>query len=298
MGLAEDADAQRTHSVDADTGETGAEGTAATGATQQQLATMKAEIDALQIGLSEKSKPWYTQSSVIISILALLFSFSTTIYSYQRTQREDVHNAKVELRDLIQRLTDIRQENLDLGKKYADDPNALLVAAGSLNIQQIVLAKQALAIVDEIPREVSATEYYAVASALAVAGVHDRTTELYQRALNSARDVHDWVDAAHGLGQTAFSVGDLARGRAAYQQALNVFKRFPSRNVDYNQNINAYTELLWAQTELGQMQCSEAKTHLERATGYYSSLQKRGWDISRYSSQLKALRSSISTTCA
>ena len=157
------------------------------------LKTMKAEIDALQISLAERSKPWYRQSSMIISCVALLFSFGTTFYSDQRTRRADVHNAKIELGQLIQRLSTIPQRGIDLDIKYAKNPNAQSRASSTLNTERIVLAKQALDIMDDIPDHVSATEYYAVATAFASGGaVSHRTLELFQRALEVAKDANDW----------------------------------------------------------------------------------------------------------
>jgi hypothetical protein len=137
------------------------ESTTDPGDVQAQLAMMKREIDALQVTVAETTRPWYKQASILIAALALLFSFGTTYYSAEQTRKADIHNAKVELRELIQQLTELPQRNVDLNSKYADNPSALLVASGLINTQQIVLAKQAVDIIDDIPEEVSSTEYFA-----------------------------------------------------------------------------------------------------------------------------------------
>jgi hypothetical protein len=41
--------------------------------------------------------------------------------------------------------------------------------------------------------EVSSTEYFAVANALAVSGSYDRTVEFYRHSLEKARDANDWT---------------------------------------------------------------------------------------------------------
>jgi tetratricopeptide (TPR) repeat protein len=261
-----------------------------------QIATMKREIDALQISLAEVTKPWYKQASILVAALALLFSFGTTYYSDQRTRKADLHNAKVELRQLIQQLTELPQRNVDLNKKYADNPSALLAASGLINIQNIVLAKQAVDIVDQIPEQVSSTEYFAVANALATSGSYDRTIEFYRRSLDKAQDYNDWINASRSLGQAAFTVGDLDQGRASYQEALNVFKKYPTRNSYQIWYTNTYTEIVWAQAELGQRQCSQAKDHLDKAEKSLLTAPSQGSDL-RFLAQVKALRKSFRATC-
>jgi tetratricopeptide (TPR) repeat protein len=262
------------------------------------LKTMKAEIDALQIAMSEGSKPWYRQPSVLIACIALVFSFSTTFYANRRAHKEDVHNAKVELRELIQRLTAIPQRNVDLDVKYAKDPNALVRAGSLLNTEQIVLAKQALDIIDEIPNEVSATEYYAVATALSIAGTYDRTLGLFQRAFEVAQDANDWLAAARSLGTAGFAQGDLKRGRAGYQQALNVFERFPNRNKAYVERTNAYTEMFWASSEVSAKQCNEAKRHASQAAQLdKDAISLAGAPDGRFSSEFRVLNRTLSSRC-
>jgi tetratricopeptide (TPR) repeat protein len=266
------------------------------GDVQAQLAMMKREIDALQITVAETTRPWYKQASILIAALALLFSFGTTYYSAEQTRKADIHNAKVELRELIQQLTELPQRNVDLNSKYADNPSALLVASGLINTQQIVLAKQAVDIIDDIPEEVSSTEYFAVANALAVSGSYDRTVEFYRHSLEKARDANDWTSASRSLGQAAFAAGDLVQGRASYQDALNVFKRFPTRNSYFIWSTDTFTEISWAGAELSQRQCPQAKDHLDKAAQKLSTAPSQGGDL-RFLSQLNALRKSFQTTC-
>jgi hypothetical protein len=63
------------------------ESTTDPGAVQAQLATMKREIDALQITVAESTRPWWKQASILIAALALLFSFGTTYYSAEQTRK-------------------------------------------------------------------------------------------------------------------------------------------------------------------------------------------------------------------
>ena len=68
----------------------------------ERVDTMKREIDALQIAVMSQKKPWYKEIPVIVSVVALLFSFGTTVVSFRRTQVQDVQNMRQELRGLLQ----------------------------------------------------------------------------------------------------------------------------------------------------------------------------------------------------
>src|SRR5262249_29566262 len=59
------------------------------------------------------------EMSTLIALAAFLFSFGTTIVSYRRANRQDVHNLKTELRGLLQRLAALPKENLEVMQKYA-----------------------------------------------------------------------------------------------------------------------------------------------------------------------------------
>src|SRR5262245_6234256 len=86
------------------------------------LVLLKREVDALQIVVQSKTTPWYRSTSTIISIMALLFSFGTTSVSYLRTQSQDVQSLRTELRGVLQRLTELPKENVQMAKAYESDP--------------------------------------------------------------------------------------------------------------------------------------------------------------------------------
>ena len=92
---------------------------------EQRVELMKREIDALQVTVTERSKPWYHNVSVLISIIALLFSFGTTLVSYHRNNIQEIQNARAELRGLLQRMAALPKENVEIGVKYANDPAVL-----------------------------------------------------------------------------------------------------------------------------------------------------------------------------
>src|SRR2546426_3294976 len=92
---------------------------------EQKVDLMKREIDALQIAITGQTNPWYKNISTILSVVALLFSFGTTYVSYHRTSVQDIQSRRQELRGLLQRLAALPKENVDIQKKYANDPASM-----------------------------------------------------------------------------------------------------------------------------------------------------------------------------
>jgi hypothetical protein len=124
---------------------------------------MKREIDALQIQAMKSDRPWYKQVPVIapllVSLLALLFSFATTYVAEHRVAREERHDARVELRGLIQRLVGLSKENVKLHREYADDSQALAALSSATNTENIVFGQQAADLISELGDDVGASEY-------------------------------------------------------------------------------------------------------------------------------------------
>ena len=93
-------------------------------------------------------------------IAALLFSGVTTWYSERRIHEQDIHGARQELSQLIQRLGALPKEHLELRETYAKDAAARAALSGLLSQENDLLAKRAAEIIDPLPpRDVSAIEY-------------------------------------------------------------------------------------------------------------------------------------------
>jgi hypothetical protein len=123
-----------------------------------ELKIMKREIDALQIEVMKGRLPWYRSPSIIISIVALLFSFGTTFVSYYKTARLEVQAARTELRGILQRLSALPKDNFELIRKYRDDPEGLALS-GLLTQENALLARQASEIVDRYPNRSSSSSW-------------------------------------------------------------------------------------------------------------------------------------------
>ncbi len=133
----------------------------------ERIATMRNEIDALQVVVAERSSPWYQKPATLVSLIALLFSFGTTYYSNRRAEEADVQTRKQQLSGILQRLTTIPKENVESGKKYADDPAALGNLGTIYQQEHSLLTRQAVDIATHLPAgAVPAIEYYGIGVSL------------------------------------------------------------------------------------------------------------------------------------
>jgi tetratricopeptide (TPR) repeat protein len=264
--------------------------------TEDQIATMKREIDSLQIELGESNKPWYKQASILIAVLALVFSLGTTYYSNHQTHIQNIHNAKVELRDLIKEIESASLANIDLQNKYKNNLSAANLATSLERTRQIVLVSQAVDIIDSIPDEVSATEYYAVGYALQNISP-ERVPVYLERGLAKADNVDSYLAISRALGAHYFAIGDYKNGRGSYSRAIEHSNRFPQVSESSVRYYNAYTYMTWAEAELSVSNCLEAKKHHEQSLELYQQLSSEGSNYSLYLAQLEAQKKLIQKKC-
>lgn len=237
---------------------------------------MKREIDALQVQAMHEARPWYKQLpvlvSLVVSVAALGFSFWTDYKSGVRLDRQEEHEARAELRSLIQRMQVLPKENFELYRTYADDPLAQRTLGPLLNTENIVLGRQAADLIEELEGEVGAVEYYATAYALALSDQPVAASELITEGLKVAEDPVNETALLRQDAAIRFSLGDLEGGRRRWQQALEIFDKYPEQNRNFVLATYLFTETSWADAERSQGKCREARAHIAAAEEYISDL--------------------------
>ncbi len=235
---------------------------------ERRLEALDDEIDALQTMLAEGTRPWYQDAAVVVSVLTFLLSLATTLFAYvqadwQRREQRIVAD-RVELRELVQRLTALPRENAALSQVYTD---TLVVGqlSGLIQAENALLAKQATQIIARIPEHVTVAEYATVAGALSLSGLMEQSLQLYVEAEHHIQDANDAVTVYYGQGFLLFNLGRISEGRVFYQRALDVFQHYPVSSIAYRARTHAQTELFWAHAEMNQLQCEEAARHLREA---------------------------------
>jgi len=208
------------------------------------------------------NKPWYREASVIISIIALVTSLGATYYSNRQAAQQFELGARVELGQLIQRLSALPKEQQDLITKYPDDPTAASNISSMINQENLVLAQQAADVIERIPDQVSATEYLAVANALQYSEEYAGSLQLIERALLIPSDITTREALLRLKGTIHFTTGDAPQGRAVMQEARQVWEGQPTWEQGRGY---AYTELIWANLEHTLKNCAEVNRHLSEA---------------------------------
>jgi tetratricopeptide (TPR) repeat protein len=261
-----------------------------------RLDSMRDEIGVLQVRTSERAKPWFSQASTLIALLALAFSIVSTVYADRRaheqdlrTQQQNIQNARTQLGELIQRLDAVPRENADLLKNYGHDPGTLSRLAGNLNAENIALASQAADIIKSIKGYVSATEYLAVANALNYSGLYDRAQEMFQAGMSVKTDQITHTALVQSYATLLFATGDIAGGRAKMQEALDIYQKQPTKFKGQVLSANAYTHLYWSGLEVRARQCGEAKHHFQDGERMYRQLVS-GIFKNQLAPQVEALR--------
>jgi tetratricopeptide (TPR) repeat protein len=260
---------------------------------QTQVRRLKEEIDSLRIAMAEKSRPGYTQLSIIIAIAAFLLSVSTTIYSAKRDLNQDVNSDRQELSTLIQRLSAIPKESLEARQKYPRDPRTVVALSTYLNEENSVIAKRAAEIIDRLPSDrISSAEYLAVSIALASSGAYDRSIEMIERGLPVAKDANELTGLLRDYGQILYDKGDYARGDQQFRKALDAFKTFPVNVTWYVESTQANTQLIWAQMAIAHHLCEEGRIHLQSANDHLFRAGNDRWGLNTRVHQLRAAASS------
>lgn len=233
---------------------------------------LKKEVDSIQIQLSQEHGPWYTKSSNLISVIALLFSFGTTIVSYINSHNEDIRANHREVMAIIQRITKLPIENFELMQKHkGSGPGESL--SSMVNQENILLATQAANLVERYPDSFSSTEYFAIATALVQSNITGKVPSLFNEAIKKAATSNDYNVSTRAYAAYLYSKGDYTEGKQFYEMALKVWDKYPESNMYIVYSTDLVTLMYWAQAELMANNVRGAEELIGKAKEKHSRLQ-------------------------
>ena len=282
------------------TGETGAPLRAELAALRADLERNDRQIDQLQMLAAERGGPWYRNIQTLVAIFALLLSLVTaTVSGYwgwtqsqsaeERLRQQQVHDAKTELRGLLQAIEGLRRE-AEAQTDMSGNPIGAIVVATSRVGEMSLLADQADAVMQTIPEHVSATEYLSLIQALLDLGKLDRAAEMLaemrSRAQTSsapagaaqpsttatAMTPSDTIVLQRLSGMVAFNNNDYLTAREHMRQALAIGSEHYDAGLlasSWPQVENLRTELIWTFWEVWGGYCEDAREHLQAATALH-----------------------------
>jgi hypothetical protein len=228
---------------------------------KSDLELLREEVEILKKGGDEF---WLRKPSNVISILALLFSFGTTIFSAYNSHLEDIRANRREVRALLERLSKIPIENYEFLQRNKDSGQGQALS-GMINQENILLATQAAELIDRYPASFTSTEYYAVAYALSASNINGKVPSLFQRAIEAATTSNDYNVAARVYGGYLYSKGEYTEGRRLFADSLNAWSKFPERNAYVVNSTDLLTYMYWGQAEFAAGNRQEAKDKLSEA---------------------------------
>lgn len=231
---------------------------------QEKYDILKKEVDTLQIQLSKDQKPWYQNLSIIISIIALVFSFGTTGVSYYRSHVEDVRANRKEVRELIQRITKLPIENFELMQKNKGSVLGESLS-GMINEENIILASQAYELIKRYPGSFTSSEYFSIAHALSQSNIMDDVPFLLEEAIKRAKNYNEYNVSTRAYAWYFFLQGIPSEGRKYYEMALSVWDKFPEKNQYIIHSVDLLTLRYWSLAEASINNFPEAANLITRA---------------------------------
>lgn len=221
----------------------------------------------------DKNKSWTNISSNIIAMIALLFSFGTTFFSYNRMNEQDIHNTKNELNSILEKLSSLPKENYELMNRYKYNPIATSKLSGYIMQENIILANQAYDIIKKLPENIiTGTEYYAVADAFVCIPDYDKAISLYKKAIFKINDITTEIAIHRSYANVLYQNGKIEEGRTEYDLANATFIIYNNYSFTFKTICYIQTEICWASSEISIGNKIEALRHISKANQYLKQL--------------------------
>jgi tetratricopeptide (TPR) repeat protein len=245
---------------------------------RSEVTHLRNRVDSL--AESSGKTPWYKSVSTLISVAAFVFSFGTTIVSYNRTREQDIHSLRAELGMILQKLFALPKESLEARTKY--DANSFAMLNGFINQENILLAKQANDAINRLPKDqVTATYYRAVATALQNSRNFELALVRYTDALSSSNGLDEEIDTLRGLAGLQMIMGRKESARENFYKASMIFNKYTYYDDFTKKSTNILTELSWALGEAVGGDVEAAKPHLAMAEKIVAEIPVASGDVLR-----------------
>ncbi len=230
----------------------------------KDFSLLKKEVDSIQIQLAKESGSWMSKPSNIMALVALIFSFGTTLISAYNSHTLDIRENRKEARQLIQRLSKLPIENFELTERYKEKGVGQALSS-MLNQENVVVAVQAVELIERFPNTFSSAEFHAVGAALASSNISQKVPWLYEQAILKADSSNDYLAASRSFAGFLFSKGDVTKGNTLFQMAIDTWSKFPEDNIYFKKSSDFQTFYFWSGSELGANNIEKAIDLAEKA---------------------------------
>jgi hypothetical protein len=254
---------------------------------EQRLTLVRDEVSALHNALGEGKKAWLRQTPSLASVLALLVSIATAVYSAIEHQRQDVEEKHNALRGLVSQLLDI---SVEYQSKLASPDSAKLSSqerefiGGMINNKRMVIAEAADNLVRQIPKTVTSAEYNFLANDKLANGGATKAEEYLKNAVEVSGDPLARMISCRNLALFYSQRGplqDMDKARKNFQRAVETLGGEP--RDDATAYTTGFTWEMWGVAEYSNNYPNEGAQKFERARKYYNDLSSgnptRGWAL-------------------
>jgi tetratricopeptide (TPR) repeat protein len=197
--------------------------------TTHAISLLRDQVDALQIANAEKRKAWYRQSSAIMSMVALIVSFTfsaLSVHFRSVDQRSGDEAAKVTLlRQNIIGLAELSVEMTEASNRLANNPALYSQLSGNQNAKREMLIEETERLISNLGDRVTSAEYLTFGQQIALDSRFDRANQYFQKALSAAPSDIARVAAYRSLAMAAMQPGkgsNRADGRRYWADALRL----------------------------------------------------------------------------
>ena len=215
-----------------------------------RLALLTDQVDALQVEAAGRSRPWYREPSLIISLVALVISALFSAVGMRQVSANDIAAKQESLRQTVVQIVDSQTEMSQAAEENSGNPLMARWAAGNLNSKRQVLIETALALVDELGDAVDASSLVPLGGQIQLDGRYDEALALYFQALDLGDSPVVRSSIMRSIGGSYRLQGsamyDVEKSRDFLQQAVDLFK---DQDDDASRFYLADNFLFWAELE-------------------------------------------------
>lgn len=240
------------------------------------LQLLRDQVDELQVKAAEKKKPWYKQSPSLTSLLALVLSISTAIYSGVQGHRQDVQKKQESLRGIVSALLELsneQQAKLNSPEAQSRSAQEREFIGGMLNNKRMILAEAADNLVRAIPDDVSSSEYNMLANDKLANGGSATAEEYLKKAVEVSQESLAKMIALRNLGMFYAQRGPFQSMNAArkqFQDAIDLFPQTP--RDDATAYTIGFTWEMWGFAELSNNFPEQGREKMANAKKYYNDM--------------------------
>jgi hypothetical protein len=203
---------------------------------ERRMTLIRDQLDSLQVTVSEKKKPWYRNSSTILSLLALAISTAFGVNAIYDKLIADRYAKREQIRDFMSRMLDLdhdyyTRDALLQDKDLLEDAEDAIDKKRNLYLENIGRLER------EIRTSLTFNEYVVLASQSESVQNPSLAKEYYVKARAQAASRNDRLLITQYIGSFYFHAGALRNpdlGRKSYEEALAVAREGANESREYD----------------------------------------------------------------